>query len=258
VETVGPVTPAAPARLPRRAGLALAYGLVCHGLFAVAVLAMFFGMREGMTRGLGRLPVPLGLAADAALLLQFPLLHSFLLTRRGARWLDRLAPASVAPRLRTTTYAAVASLQTIALFVLWTPSGVVWVRAEGTLLLVVTVASLLAWLLLARAISDAGLALQTGFLGWRAVLRGEPARYPPMPEGGLFRVSRQPVYVAFALTTWTVPTWTPDQVAVAVTLTAYCVLGPLRKEARWRRTFGARFDAYRARVPYWLPWPRPR
>jgi 2-polyprenyl-6-hydroxyphenyl methylase/3-demethylubiquinone-9 3-methyltransferase len=78
-----------------------------------------------------------------------------------------------------------------------------------------------------------------------------------MPATGLFRIVRQPIYVAFALTLWTVPVWTPDQLLVAVVLTAYCVGGPLLKERRFRHRFGHEFLAYARRVPYWSPWPRP-
>ena len=67
---------------------------------------------------------------------------------------------------------------------------------------------------------------------------------------------RQPIYVAFTLTLWTVPTWTPDQLIVAVVLTSYRLIGPLLKEARFRRIYGSAFDAYTRVVPYWFPWPR--
>ncbi|MGE3877347.1 MAG: bifunctional 2-polyprenyl-6-hydroxyphenol methylase/3-demethylubiquinol 3-O-methyltransferase UbiG, partial [Parvibaculaceae bacterium] len=49
-----------------------------------------------------------------------------------------------------------------------------------------------------------------------------------------------------------------DQFAVSLTLTAYCLIGPLFKEARFIKRFGQEFRAYQAQVPYWLPWPRPR
>lgn len=113
------------------------------------------------------------------------------------------------------------------------------------------------WLLLLRSIWDAGLAIQTGFLGWWAVSHNRRPVYPPMPATGLFRMIRQPIYVAFALTLWTVPVWTPDQMVVAVVLTTYCVIGPLFKEALFRQRFGAEFARYVSRTPYWLPWPRP-
>ncbi len=78
-----------------------------------------------------------------------------------------------------------------------------------------------------------------------------------MPVTGLFRLTRQPIYVSFALTLWTVPTWTPDQLVVAITFTAYCLIAPQFKEARYRRLYGRTFDDYAASVPYWFPWPRP-
>jgi protein-S-isoprenylcysteine O-methyltransferase Ste14 len=252
-----PAPAARPSPVAARAVAAL-YGVACHALFAAAVVAMFLAMRSGMTLGRGRLPDALAVAGNALLLLAFPAGHSLLLTARGRRVLDRLAPAPLATTLRPTTYAIVASLQTLALFLLWTPSGVVWWRATGAFEVLLTVASALAWALLGWAILDAGASLQTGWLGWRAAMRGEAPRYPAMPERGLFRVVRQPIYVAFAATTWTVPTWTPDQLAVAVVLTAYCVVGPRWKERRFLAAHGPRFEAYRARVPYWVPGRRPR
>ncbi len=114
------------------------------------------------------------------------------------------------------------------------------------------------WLLLLKSIVDAGFPLQTGLLGWWAVARGRAPVYPPMPRRGLFRLCRQPIYLSFALTLWTVPTWTPDQLCVALVLTGYCVLGPLLKEARFGRTFGAEFAAYRRGVPYFVPRSGPR
>ena len=114
-----------------------------------------------------------------------------------------------------------------------------------------------AWLLLLTSIVNAGFPLQVGLLGWWAVARGRKPIYPPMPRRGLFRLCRQPIYVAFALTLWTVPVWTPDQLAVAIVLTLYCVVGPLFKEVRFERLLGAEFTNYRRHVPYWLLWPRP-
>ena len=59
--------------------------------------------------------------------------------------------------------------------------------------------------------------------------------------------------MAFALTLWTPPVWTPDQLVLAVSFTAYCLLAPRLKECRFAARYGARFDRYRAEVPYLLP-----
>jgi ubiquinone biosynthesis O-methyltransferase len=241
-----------------RTSLAWSYGIVCHVLFAVGVGSMIMVMFTGMTASLGSVGPPGSYVANALLLLQFPLLHSLLLTRRGSRALSLLAPGGLGSALATTTYGAVASAQVGLLFLAWTPSGIVWWTAHGFAFGLLTALYLSSWLLLGKAIIDAGFAYQVGLLGWRAVALNVPVKYPPMPTRGLFRLCRQPIYVAFALTLWTVPVWTPDQLAVSVVLSIYCLAGPLLKERRFAGRFGAAFHDYRSRTPYWLPWPRPR
>jgi ubiquinone biosynthesis O-methyltransferase len=240
----------------RRVTVALLYGAVCHLLFAAGVATMIAAMAFGMSRSAGPLAPPWSWVANALLLLQFPLAHTFLLSPRGFGVLRRLAPRAVAADLASTTYAAIAGAQVLLLFGLWSPSGTIWWEARGGWLVLLLGLYAASWLLLQKAILDAGIALQTGFLGWWAVARGVKPAYPPMPRRGLFRLVRQPIYVAFALTLWTVPVWTPDQLAVALVLTLYCLVGPLFKEARFRRRFGAAFDLWARDVPYWLPWPR--
>jgi ubiquinone biosynthesis O-methyltransferase len=237
----------------RRKSLAVAYGALCHGLFAAGVGMMMFQMYFGMSRAFGDLGPPWSLLANALLILQFPLVHSFLLSRPGRGILATLAPGDVASDLVTTNYAIIASLQVLMLFSLWSPSGMIWWQAEGAVLWLLSMLYAASWLLLGKAIVDAGVELQTGYLGWWAVFRNRKARYPGMPSTGLFRLCRQPIYLAFALTLWTVPTWTPDQLALAVSLTAYCLIGPLFKEARFARLFGMAFAEYRERHPYFLP-----
>lgn len=216
------------------------------------MVAMFFGM----SRSLGTLEAPWSWIANAILLAQFPIMHSLLLTKRGRALLAHLAPVGTGTTLSSTTYVTVASLQVFALFALWSPSGTIWWQAHGAGFAALTVLYAASWLLLGKAMSDAGLGLQTGSLGWVALLRNRKPIYPKMPESGLFRLTRQPIYVAFALTLWTVPTWTPDQLIVATVLTGYCLVAPLFKEARFRRIYGSAFDAYARGVPYWLPWAR--
>lgn len=243
--------------MPRKL-LALCSGLVCHISFGIAVLTMMAAMYFGMSRSLGRVPEPWNWAVNAALLIQFPVVHSLLLTGRGRKLLARLAPLGAGATLSATTYATTASFGVFALFALWSPTGEIWWQAHGAVLVVMTALYAASWLLLGKSMMDAGLALQTGALGWFALFRGRKPVYPPMPESGLFRFTRQPIYVAFTMTLWTVPTWTPDQLVVAVTLTTYCLIAPKFKEARFRRIYGREFDRYAGAVPYWLPWPRPR
>ncbi|MEJ6395451.1 isoprenylcysteine carboxylmethyltransferase family protein [Gymnodinialimonas sp. 2305UL16-5] len=233
-----------------RIALALGLGVITHLVFAAAVLAMIVAMGFGMSRSFGNVPGGWAWMANAGLVLQFPLVHSLLLTRRGGRVLARGAHGAT---LVTTSYALIASLQLLALFALWTPSGVIWWQAQGAVLWVVLTAYAACWLFLMKASFDAGAEVQSGALGWMSLMAKRKPRFPDMPQTGMFRVIRQPIYLAFALTTWAVPVWTPDQLVLALLLTAYCVIAPLLKERRFRARYGERFEAYAARVPYMVP-----
>lgn len=236
-----------------RIALALTFGVAVHLVFAAAVAAMIFAMYFGMSRSIGSVAWPYASMANAFLVLQFPLVHSFLLTGPGMRVMLRLVPGPHAGTLSTTTYALIASLQLLALFALWTPSGIVWWRAEGWTLYVVTAAYASAWVLLIKASWDAGAEVQSGALGWMSLMRKAKPTFPDMPTDGLFRIIRQPIYVAFALTLWTVPTWTPDQLVLALGLTAYCLAAPKLKERRFEARYGDRFRSYKEKVPYAVP-----
>lgn len=235
----------------RRIALALALAALCHGLFALAVGSMAYMLATGLQRGAGRIPGPYAWAEDLALLLQFPLLHSWLLTRRGRQWLSRLSPLGFGRELVPTCYVAIASVQLLLAFWLWTPSGVVWATPDGRWLPWLWFAA--AWLFLGKALYDAGLGLQSGAIGWWAVLRNRPVVYPDLPTRGLFARCRQPIYLGFALVLWTAPVWSPDWLLLAAVWTVYCIVGPRFKEARFGAMFGARFARYRSAVPYFLP-----
>lgn len=242
----------------KRTAVALIYGALCHGIFGLAGLAMLLGLFTGMQLGFGTLDGGLAWAVNLLLLAQFPLGHSFFLSDRGRRILVRLAPRGTGKTLSTTVYATIASLQLLALFTLWSPSGTVLWQASGPALWMLCAAYAVSWALLTKASFDAGPTVQAGSLGWMALLRNRQPVYPDMPETGLFRVVRQPIYVSFALVLWCVPVWTPDQLLIATSYTAYCVFAPRLKERRFERFYGDRFRAYRARVPYWIPKLRPR
>lgn len=233
--------------------LALTLGIICHTVFALAVLAMIVAMFFGLSQSFGTVPWPWAILANAALIAQFPLAHSLLLTGPGGRLLARLIPGPYGQTLATTTYAIIASAQLLALFTLWTPSGIIWWQAEGAAFWLVTAAYAASWLLLLKASFDAGAEVQSGALGWMSLMARIRPVFPDMPTTGLFRIIRQPIYVAFALTLWTVPVWTPDQLALAISYTAYCLFAPRLKERRFAARYGDRFLRYRARVPYAMP-----
>jgi protein-S-isoprenylcysteine O-methyltransferase Ste14 len=236
-----------------RITLALIMGLICHATFAIAIMAMISSMFFGLSESFGTVAWPWAGFVNFLLILQFPAIHSILLTKRGRKFLSWLIPGRHGETLATTTYAIIASVQLLALFALWTPSGIVWWRAEGAFFWVITIAYAASWLLLTKASFDAGAEVQSGALGWMSLMGRIRPIFPDMPTQGMFRLIRQPIYAAFALTLWLVPVWTPDQLVLALSYTGYCLLAPILKERRFAMRYGERFQRYRARVPYFLP-----
>ena len=232
---------------------AVASGIVCHGVFAVAISAMIASLATGMTWGGGPWSGLPAVVANLLLVAQFPLVHSWLLTDRGGRVLARLAPLGLGRDLATTTFATIASLQLLLTFVLWSPSGVVWWRAEGAARVAWLAAYAASWVLLLRAMIDAGLDLQSGFRGWGAVARGRAPEWTPFPTHGLFRFTRQPVYVAFFLALWTAPVWTPDRLLLTLVWSAYCLVAPHNKERRLLRREPERYRDYQSGSPTGSP-----
>jgi hypothetical protein len=85
-----------------RIALALGLGTLCHTLFAAGVLAMIVAMFFGLSESLGTVPWPMAALANGALIAQFPLAHSLLLTGPGGRFLVRLIPGPHGQTLAST------------------------------------------------------------------------------------------------------------------------------------------------------------
>ena len=240
--------------LPQRL-VATVYGVICHLLFGAAILAMAFALFTGLRIGQGPFRGWAAAGADLLLVASFPITHSWLLSSRGRGFMARLVPLGIGKELSTTVFAALSSAQLLAVFLLWSPSGIVWWEATGGVKVAMGLAAAAAWITLAKSMSDAQLGLQTGFLGWSSVVRNRPPAYRPFATRGVYRFVRQPIYISFALVLWLAAAYTPDQVVLAVLWSGYCVVGSAIKEKRYLRYFGDAYRAYQARVPFWLPIP---
>lgn len=232
---------------------AFAFGILTHAIFAISVVAMVVGLHSGLRTGLGPFRGWGAFVDDALLLAQLPVLHSYFLSKRGRALLAKIIPGGLGPQLTTTTFALLASLQLIAAFGLWSPSGVTIYETTGWIYALSLALYAASWLVLIRALTDAGLGLQTGFTGWNSVVRGKRPDYGEFPTQGLFRICRHPVYLGFALVMWTPPVMTLDGLILASIWTLYCLIGPRMKEARYRNWYGERYTQYCASVPYMLP-----
>lgn len=239
--------------MSRERVVAVVYGMGCHLAFLIAIVLMGYEVYFGFTRGIMPIGSEHGRLFNLLLIAQFPVVHSFLLTTRGRWLLWRLVPLGLGERLATTTFALIASLQLLLVFLLWTPTTVIWYSPTGGANLALSTLFAVAWCLLVKAIADASVALHTGFLGWSAVFRGEKPRFPSPAERGAYRYVRQPIYLAFALILLCGPVWSPDHLAFTVVWGAYCIFGPRLKERRFSVWYGTEFQNYQRRVPYMIP-----
>ena len=161
---------------------AFTYGIMCHLLFGIAVIAMIFHMFYGMQKSLGNFEGTLAIITNGALLLQFPIVHSFLLSQRGQKILTSIGPKELSSHLSTTSFTIVASLQLLALFMLWSPSKIVYDMPFEFLVYLLAVLYFLSWTLLIFATIDAGLEVQSGALGWISVLTNKSPVFPHCPR----------------------------------------------------------------------------
>ena len=233
--------------------LAIFYGLMCHGIFLIAGAVMFSTILTGFQFSVGALEGLSAVAINFLLLIQFPIGHSFFLSKRGMRVLEIFAPKSYAKTLRTTIYATIASMQLILLFSLWSFSGVFVWQIEMPANLIMILLNLASWALLSISSIQAGYKVQTGSLGWTSVYQGKEPIFPDMPTRGMFSIIRQPIYLSFSLVLWTSPQMSVDLFIVALSYSLYCYFGPMLKEKRFYRIYGNQFTEYQERVPYYLP-----
>ena len=93
-----------------------------------------------------------------------------------------------------------------------------------------------------------------------AYLTKAPLPLPPEPlqTGGFYALVRHPLYLFSLLLLWPTPLMTDRFLGFAVGATLYFVIGSRREEKRLAGEFGTAYHQYRQRVPWLLPWPRPR
>ena len=233
--------------------LAITYGLLCHSLFLMAGMIMFWTLLNGFVVAQGTVSYPLAIISNLILLLQFPAGHSFFLSEQGHRFLRWFAPKKYWQTLSTTTYTSIASFQLLLLFYFWSPSGVIIYHYQWPWNIIHLIFFSISWLFLSLSSYQAGYKIQTGSLGWTSLFRGISPLYPGMPQTGLFSLVRQPIYLSFCLILWTSPLMTLDLLVVAIAYSAYCYFAPRLKEGRFKKYYGKEFSTYQKKVPYFFP-----
>ena len=220
------------------------------GFNAVTLWAVVFLAGVAVPRtvdGPHRVGPALAVTVDLALLLLFAAQHSVMARRSVKAWLRRRLPAP----LERTTYVLATDGCLALLFLLWEPfGGTVW-QVDGAA----------AWVLWALCAAGWALALVSTFAvdhleltglrqaGWGR--RVEPVS--GLQTGGLYAVVRHPLMTGLLLAFWATPSMSASHLLFAAASTGYVLVGVSFEERDLRRTFGAAYDDYAARVPSLVP-----
>lgn len=161
-------------------------------------------------------------------------------------------------RLFFNVISAVLFIPLIAVMLL-TPAQTVWEvpMPWAAILLILQIAGLVSLII---AVLQADPLRFAGIKQALAYLRGAPL---PLPQetlqiGGFYGFVRHPLYLFSMLVLWPTPLMTDTFLGFVVGATAYFIFGSLLEEQRLVAEFGASYTHYRSRVPWMLPWPRPR
>lgn len=151
---------------------------------------------------------------------------------------------------------SVVTLAPILLLVMSAPGVVVWdVQGPARWLLMsvqaVGVLGLLVSLLQIDSLRFAGISQAAAYFN------GAPLPLPDetLQTGGIYRISRHPLYLFSLLALWPLPTMTESMLAFVMASTLYFVVGSILEEQKLEHLYGDIYRQYRAQVPWLLPIP---
>jgi methanethiol S-methyltransferase len=224
---------------------------------AIMVWTMLFLADQVLPRtidGPGRTSTAGAVAIDAALLLLFAVQHSVMARRQVKSWLRRGIPAE----LERTTYVLCTNLCLALLALLWQPwGGQIW-HVGGTGAVILWSLCAAGWLL---AIVSTFAVDHLELMGLRQAGWGRPQvteAAAGLHVSGLHAVVRHPLMTGLLLAFWATPRMGASHLFFALVMTCYVAVGIAFEERELRRTFGAAYDAYAARVPALVPGLRVR
>lgn len=237
--------------------VAFVYGGVAYGislatcLYAIGFVGNLFvpnSIDDGAQEPLGK-----ALTIDAFLLALFAIQHSGMARQGFKKWWIKI----VSPPLERSSYVLIASLLLLLVFSQWRPMlGAVWEVDNPTGQRILESLFWLGWVI---AFHSTFLIDHFDFFGLRQVylyVRGKdyaPPRFK-MPE--LYQYVRHPMMMGLLIAIWATPVMTIGHFLLAVTTTAYIIVGIRLEERDLMNLYGHAYQEYRRRVSMIIPLPR--
>jgi protein-S-isoprenylcysteine O-methyltransferase Ste14 len=239
------------------------------GFVAITVWTMAFLAGVALPRtvdGPPRTTTARAVVVDLALLLLFAAQHSVMARRPAKAWIRRRVPAE----LERTTYVLATNTCLALLLTLWQPwDQQVW-HVDGVPTYALWTVCAAGWVL---AIASTFAVDHLELIGLRqagwgrssrsATTAGDADVTDALQVGGLHAIVRHPLMTGMVVVFWATPRMSAPHLLFAVAATGYILVGITFEERDLRRTFGAAYEEYAARVPALvpglrlLPGPRP-
>ena len=222
------------------------------GFVAVTAWTMAFLAGEIVPRtvdGSARSNAAVAIAVDLGLLLLFAVQHSVMARRQFKAWLRRWVPAE----LERTTYVLATDVCLLLLVALWQPwGGQVW-HVGGAVAIVLWLLCAAGWVLAIVSTFAVDHLELVGLrqAGWAST--PESTGSADLHVRGLHGVVRHPLMSGLVLAFWATPEMGAAHLLFALAATGYVLVGVFFEERDLRRTFGAAYDDYAARVPALVP-----
>jgi protein-S-isoprenylcysteine O-methyltransferase Ste14 len=230
------------------------YGLFCYLVFLASFLyAIGFIGDLVVPKTVDSAPstdMPEALVINLVLLGLFAVQHS-VMARQGfkAVW-TRIVPRVV----ERSTYVLISSLLLGLICWKWQAiPTVVWDISSPVFKTLLLALFALGWLIL---LLSTFMISHFDLFGLRQVyLRLRAIEYTPpsFTERALYRVVRHPIYLGFVIAFWATPHMSLGHLVFSITTTGYIFAGIFLEERDLMKIHGARYGAYRARVPMLLP-----
>ena len=213
---------------------------------SLAYFVWFYVIELGRTAPAG-VPVPAAAAVDAGLFTLFAVHHSAMARVGAKRWLTRRVSAD----LDRSIYVWVASALFFAVCWWWQDLPGRLYRVEGWATLPFRLAQLAGVGLAlgsARAIDVFDLAGIRQVSHGAAAHAGTAGAAGHLETGGAYRLVRHPIYLGTLLLMAATPDLTTSRLAFTALSLIYLAVGVVFEERTLVETFGAPYEAYRARV----------
>ena len=222
------------------------FALLAYIVGVGSMAAFFWYVQFGMDQTAPVFSVK-SLLMDCCLFALFPVQHSLLARRK---WKDRISNL-IGRNLERSCYVLTSGIVMFVVLIGWRPFGPYLYRFENAVVFdVVFYLALILIILSTIALDHAAMfGLKQGYAAWKRF--DVPGK--DLQTDGLYGIVRHPITSLLLVGLWSHRSLSGSRLLFNILFSAYAVAGTWFEEHDLIRTFGERYQAYRKKVPAFIP-----